>query len=66
MNLCTRIAVARSVVLASLVVAFAGAAADARPRLAARMVGSSVSVSFDLQSERTDDLAQRLVTGKPV
>jgi hypothetical protein len=54
------------VVLASLVVAFAGAAADARPRLAARMVGSSVSVSFDLQSERTDDLAQRLVTGKPV
>jgi hypothetical protein len=66
MNICTRIAVARSVVLASLVVAFAGVVADASPRLAARMVGSSVSVSFDLQSGRTDDLAQRLVTGKPV
>ena len=66
MNLCTRIAVTRSVVLATLVVAFAGAVAEARPRLAARMVGSSVSVSFDLQSERTDDLAQRLVAGKPV
>ena len=66
MNLCIRIAVARSVVLASLVVAFAGAAADVGPRLAARMVGSSVFVSFDLQSNRTDDLAPRLVTGKPV
>jgi hypothetical protein len=66
MSLCTRIAVTRSVVLASLVLAFAGAVAEARPRLAARMVGSSVSVSFDLQSERTDDLAQRLVAGGPV
>lgn len=66
MNLCTRIAVTRSVVLASLFMAFAGAVVDARPRLAARMVGSSVSVSFDLQSERTDDLAQRLLAGEPV
>jgi hypothetical protein len=54
------------VVLASLVLAFAGAVAEATPRLEARMVGSSVSVSFDLQSERTDDLAQRLVAGEPV
>ena len=65
MNVCSRIAVSRNVILAGLV-AFAGAVADARPRLAARMVGSSVSVSFDLQSERTDDLAQRLAAREPV
>ena len=65
MTVCSRIAVTRSIVLASLV-AFAGAVPEARPRLVARMVGSSVSLSFDLQSERTDDLAQRLAAGEPV
>jgi hypothetical protein len=66
MNLSTRTAVTRSVAVASLVVALTEAVADATPRLSARQVGSSVSMSFDLRPERTDDLAQRLVAGKPV
>lgn len=66
MNLSTRLAFTRSVVLAGLAIAFTEAVADATPSLEARMLGSSVSVSFDLRPTRTDDLAQRLADGKPV
>jgi hypothetical protein len=63
----TRTAISRRLAVVCLVAAFTEAmAASTAPRLTARRVGSSVSVSFDLQPEETDDLAHRLAGGQPV
>jgi len=42
------------------------ATAQSAAELVARVAGSDVTVSFDLHSQRTDDLARRLATGAPV